>query len=313
MIKKNSSIKFYCLLLLTTVAFTLSNINIFPVQTALAEETTLPETIIKQKMVSRPLGKTGQEIPLFSLGGASIGKQESEEKSLEIINHAIDMGVKYIDTAPRYVNGLSEIYIGKVMKTRRDEVFLATKSHDFTYDGTMRLVKQSLQRLQTDHIDLYQHHGVFYDYQLKTILSDNGALRALRELKEKKIVRYIGITSHSPRILLKALELDVYDCMQIIVNPARKSMLDREYFDEFMKKAQEKGVGVIAMSIAGSGALLKKNLKMEELMNYAWSYPVTTAVIGITETWQIDENVKAAANFRKLSDVEKQCLEEKCR
>jgi len=166
MIKKNSSIKFYCLLLLTTVAFTLSNINIFPVQTALAEETTLPETIIKQKMVSRPLGKTGQEIPLFSLGGASIGKQESEEKSLEIINHAIDMGVKYIDTAPRYVNGLSEIYIGKVMKTRRDEVFLATKSHDFTYDGTMRLVKQSLQRLQTDHIDLYQHHGVFYDYQL---------------------------------------------------------------------------------------------------------------------------------------------------
>ena len=112
---------------------------------------------------------------------------------------------------------------------------------------------------------------------------------------------------------MKALELDVYDCMQIIVNPARKSMLDREYFDEFMKKAQEKGVGVIAMSIAGSGALLKKNLKMEELMNYAWSYPVTTAVIGITETWQIDENVKAAANFRKLSDVEKQCLEEKCR
>ncbi len=313
MIKKNSSIKFYCLLLLATVAFALSNINIFPVQTALAEETTLPETIVKQKMVSRPLGKTGQEIPLFSLGGASIGKQESEEKSLEIINYAIDMGVKYIDTAPRYVNGLSEIYIGKVMKTRRNEVFLATKSHDFTYDGTMRLVKQSLQRLQTDHIDLYQHHGVFYDYQLKTILSDNGALRALRELKEKKIVRYIGITSHSPRILLKALELDVYDCMQIIVNPARKSMLDREYFDEFMKKAQEKGVGVIAMSIAGSGALLKKNLKMEELMNYAWSYPVTTAVIGITETWQIDENVKAAANFRKLSDVEKQCLEEKCR
>ncbi|HNS31993.1 MAG TPA: aldo/keto reductase [bacterium] len=276
------------------------------------QETSVQEALPeKQAMVTRPMGKTGLQIPLFSLGGASIGRLSSNEKNVEIINYAIDKGVKYIDTAPRYVNGRSEIFIGRVMKTRRNEVFLATKSHDFSYDGTMRLAAQSLRRLQTDHIDLYQHHGVFYDYQLDAVMSENGALKAFKELKEAKKVRYIGITSHSPRILLKALELDVYDCMQIIVNPLRRNLIDRQYFDEFMKKAQEKGIGVIAMSIAGGGTLLKGNVKMQELMNYAWSYPVTTAVIGITETWQIDENVKAAADFKQLSEEEKRSLEKR--
>ena len=110
-------------------------------------------------LFKRPLGKTGFQTTLYGLGGLyTVSKHDRHDEAVEIINRAIDLGVNYIDTSARYGGGASELNIGTVMKERRDEVFLATKSDDYTYDGTMALVRQSLRRLQTDHIDLYQHH-----------------------------------------------------------------------------------------------------------------------------------------------------------
>ncbi len=262
-------------------------------------------------MPRRPLGRTGHQVPLFSLGGQSvIERRGQDEKAVAIINRALDLGVNYIDTAPRYGGGISENYIGRVMQERRDEVFLATKSHDYSYHGTMRLIEQSLERLQTDTIDLYQHHNVGSDRQLEQILAPDGALRAFLELKEQGVVRHIGITSHSPRILLKALEQDVYDCMLITLNPAGSFMADRDYLEEFLNKAREKQVGVIAMKLVSRGTLLRGNVAtMEELFRYALSFPVDTAVIGISELWQLEENVRIAENFEPLSDAERRELE----
>ncbi len=266
---------------------------------------------VADRMPSRPLGLTGHDVALFSLGGQStIERPGQDEKALEIINRALDIGVNYIDTAAAYGNGISETYIGRVMKERRNEVFLATKSHDYSYSGTMRLVSQSLKRLQTDRIDLYQHHNVSSDAQLARITSEDGALRAFLELKDQGVVRFIGITSHSPRILLKALELDVYDCMLVTLNPAGHSMNDREYLDEFMQKAEEKGVGVIAMKVVGRGALIRQGAEMQDLLRYSLSFPVATAIVGISETWQVDDNVEIVKNFRKLEAAEKRELEE---
>ena len=281
----------------------------FNIHTAAAGDETRPETSVLQQMQTRPLGKTGKEIPLFSLGGASIGRQGNFQKEIDVINRAIDMGVKYIDTSPRYVGGLSERYIGHVMKTRRNEVFLADKCHDFTYDGAMRLVQRSLRNLQTDHLDLYLHHGVFNENQLEEVTSERGALKAFLELKEKKVVNYIGMSSHSPKILLKALDLGVYDCMVVTLNPAGDAMLDRPYLDEFMKKAAEKGVGVIAIHTAGGGKLLRYGVRMEDLLRYALSYPVTTAVVSVSEIWHVEENVMSAANFKSMTVEEKSKLE----
>ena len=250
-------------------------------------------------MPARPLGSTGYRVSLLSLGGSTLGRH-GQETACEIINRALDMGVNYIDTAPRYCKGcnfLSETYIGRVMKDRRNEVFLATKSHDFSYSGTMELVKKSLKCLQTDRIDLYQHHGVSNDRQLRQVLSENGALKAFLELKEKKVVRFIGMTSHSPRILLKALELDVYDCMLISLNPAGRAMMDREYLDAFMNRAREKGVGVIVMNIADGGRLLRQGTTMQELFNYSLSYPVASALVGASMLWHVEENVQSVKNL----------------
>lgn len=264
-------------------------------------------------MPTRPLGRTGHQVSLFSLGGqATIERPGRDGQAAEIINRALDLGVNFIDTAPRYGNGTSERYIGRVMRERRDEVFLATKSHDYTYEGTMRLVRESLERLQTDRIDLYQHHNVGSERQLAVITGENGALRAFRELKEKNVVSFIGITSHSPRVLLRALELDAYDCMLITLNPAGASMSDRAYLAEFLDRAREKEVGVIGMKVAGRGTLLgRPGVKMDDLLGYTLSHPVATAVVGISETWQVDDNARIAREFRPLPGEEKRALEKK--
>ena len=106
------------------------------------------------------------------------------------------MGVNYIDTSAMYGGGLSEQRIGRVMRTRRNEVFLATKTHDRTYDGTLRLAEQSLKRLQTDHIDLYQIHNIRLHEDLDTVFSKNGAIHAMERLRDEGVIRFIGITGH---------------------------------------------------------------------------------------------------------------------
>lgn len=269
-----------------------------------------PETV-KHGMATRALGRTGWKTPLFSLGGqATIEQPGQTEKAHEIIKRALDLGINYIDTAPAYGRGVSESYIGEAIKGRRDQVFLATKSHDYSYDGTMRLVEQSLQRLQTDRIDLYQHHNVGSDRQLQTILAENGALRAFRRLREEKVVEHLGITSHSSRILLQALERDEYECMLITLNPAGAHMNDRNHLDAFMTKAEEKEIGVIAMKLVSRGRLLQGDMEMEKLIRYSLSFPVATAVIGITDVWQVDEDVKLARQFKPLSGEARQKLEQ---
>ena len=114
---------------------------------------TLPPT---EPIPKRVLGKTGEQVTIYGLGGLfALAKHDRHEEAVEIVNRALDLGINYIDTSALYGNGASELNIGTVMKERRDEIFLASKSHDYTYEGTMALVEQSLRRLQTDHLDLY--------------------------------------------------------------------------------------------------------------------------------------------------------------
>lgn len=266
----------------------------------------------KAAMPTRPLGRTGHQVTLFGLGGqAALERPGQVEEAARIIARALDRGVNFIDTAPRYGRGHSETVIGRALQGRRDEVFLATKSHDYSYEGTMRLVAESLERLQTDRIDLYQHHNVGSERQLARISADDGALRAFRELRERGVVRYLGITSHSPRVLLRALELDAYDCMLITLNPSGHSMTDREHLDEFLRLAREKNVGVIAMKLVGRGTLLREGVAMADLVGYALSFPVATAIIGISETWQVDDNARIVTGFVPMPAAQRRALEER--
>jgi uncharacterized protein len=262
-------------------------------------------------MPTRMLGKTGFDVPIFSLGGQSTIEQPGRrDEAVAIIHRALDLGLNYIDTSHIYGNGVSESYIGEVMKERRGEVFLATKSREFSYDGAMRMMEGSLERLQTDHVDLYQHHHVSTDATLDEVLAADGARRAFEKLHAEGVVKHLGISGHSSRVLKRAIEAVDMDCALITVNPAHMSMTDPEHLDDFMTTAVEKRVGVIAMKVTGRNQLLRRHpITMEQAMRYTLSFPVATAVIGITEIGQLDENFEIARQFRPMTDAEMAQLE----
>ncbi|TVR15603.1 MAG: aldo/keto reductase [Balneolaceae bacterium] len=256
-------------------------------------------------MPTRPLGRTGHDVSIFSLGGqATLERPGRLDDSVEIINRALDLGVNYIDTANMYGQGVSEEYIGEVMKYRRKEVFLATKSHDYTYDGTMRMFEQSLKRLQTDYIDLYQHHFVGGHGPLERLGQKESARDAFNELKEQGVIRFTGVTGHSSKILSDAIEEHPYDCALITLNAAGSIMPDADHLDRFFRLTSEKEMGVIAMKVMGGGGLIGRGFNPSELLTYVLSYPISTAIVGISIIPHLEDNVRTAKSFRQMSDEE---------
>lgn len=262
-------------------------------------------------MPERMLGGTGRKVKLFGLGGESAVEQRSRrEKAIEIIDSALDMGVNYIDTSHHYGRGGSESNVGEVMARRRNDVFLATKTFNSDYDGAMRDCETSLRRLQTDVIDLYQHHAVDSDERLNRIMGGNGALKAFEKLRDEGIVRHLGISSHSPRILLDAMRRYEYDCVLVPLNPAGMHMLDAGYLRGFFAMARKKNVGIIAMKVAGKGKIFERGITMKQALAYTLSFPVSTAIVGITDRRQVIENVDFVRKFKRLRAEELRLIEQ---
>ncbi|MGD8362797.1 MAG: aldo/keto reductase, partial [Gemmatimonadota bacterium] len=206
-------------------------------------------------MPERPLGRTGHDVRLFSLGGqATLERPDTDAESEAIINRAIDLGVNYLDTAAAYGRGISQTYIGRVMATRRNEVFLATKTHNRTRDGSLELLEQSLELLQTDHLDLWQLHNISQMEQLDQIFADDGAIHALLQAKEQGIVKNLGITGHAnPDVLLEGLRRFEFDTILMALNPADK--YHRPFLDRLLPEANRREMGVIAMKIPARGRI----------------------------------------------------------
>jgi len=262
-------------------------------------------------MPERPLGSTGHRVRLFSLGGqATLEKAGTREQSLAIIDRAIDLGVNYIDTAAAYGRGISQEYIGEVMATRRDEVFLATKTHDRTRDGSLRLLDQSLRLLQTDHLDLWQLHNVRTDEQLQMIFGAGGAIEALQRAREEGTVRFLGITGHfDPGPLGRALERFDFDTILMALNPADPHHLP--FTQELLPLANRKGMGVIGMKIPARGRIFRDGgiTSMKQAMTYVLTHPVSTVIVGCDTVEQLEENVSIAASFQPLDADEMTRLE----
>jgi len=271
-----------------------------------------------ESMPTRPLGKTGHQVGLFSLGGQGMLEWGGhEEESIAIINRAIDMGVNYIDTAELYGGGRSERKIGQVMKSRRKDVYLATKTLKRDYDGAMRDLEGSLKNLQTDHLDCWQLHTVRSKEDEEQIFASNGALKALEKARDEKIVRFLGITGHKqPFVLKRCIERFPFDTILMALNPADKSMPDNEndasFIENLLPVAVEKKMGIIGMKVAGGGRLFKEGgfSAMEESMNYVLTLPVSTVIIGITRLNEIDENARIARAFKALPPEEMKKIED---
>src|ERR1700712_1060373 len=161
-------------------------------------------------MPTRNLGKTGYMVGIFSLGGqAALEKPNNFERAVPIVERALDLGVNYIDTSSIYggPERWSEQYVGRVMKTRRQDAFLATKTKERTRDGSMRMIERSLQLLNTDHVDLWQLHDIGLPEDVDAIFAKGGAMEALVEMQQQKVVRYLGVTGHyRPDALIDAIQ-----------------------------------------------------------------------------------------------------------
>lgn len=263
-------------------------------------------------MPKRALGKTGYQVGIFSLGGqATLEKAGTEKESIKIINRALDLGVNYIDTAAAYGQGISETYIGKVMKERRNEVFLATKTHNRSYDGSMKLLEKSLKQLQTDRIDLWQLHNVRTVDDLKKIFASDGAIKALEEARRSGMVRFLGITGHyDPWVLKKAIDEYNFDCILMALNAADRH--NKSFIDNLLPFAVQKNLGIIGMKIPARGRIFREGgiTSMKQAMEYVLTLPVSTIIVGISTLNELEENVRIAKNFKPLSENEMRRLEE---
>jgi len=272
-------------------------------------------------MPTRTFGKTGYKVGILSLGGqATLEIKGREEESEKIINRAIDLGINYIDTAASYGQGVSQLNIGRVMKTRRGEVWLSTKTHDRTYDGSMRLLEESLRNLQTDHLDLWQLHNVQRQDQVDQIFASDGAIKALEKAKSEGIVRNIGITGHfEPLVLLEAIKRYPFDSILMALNAADVHYLSFKNY--LLPEAQKRGIAIVGMKVTTRSRILSSwtpppleeqadarlrtpkpgTISIKEALTYNMSLPVSTTIIGVDSIAQIEENVKIASGFTPLS------------
>ena len=283
-----------------------------------------PETV--KAMPTRNLGKTGYKVGIFSLGGqAAVEKKDNEAVAVPIVEKALDLGINYIDTAAFYGGGLSQTYIGQVMKRRRREAFLATKTHDRTRDGSLKLLDQSLKLLQTDHVDLWQLHHVSTQDDIDKIFAKGGAIEALQEAREQKKVRYLGITGHAdPEILIEGLRRFNFDTILMALNAADPHHLS--FSDKLLPMAVERQMGIIGMKIPARGRILSTwtpppvaegiaqtpgTINMRDALYYVLSQPVSTVIVGCDSVAQVEENVKFAREFTPLNQTQMAGLTEK--
>jgi len=261
---------------------------------------------IPSPMPTRPLGKTGAQLSLFSLGGQCALERESDrDAALAIIDRALALGVNCIDTAPSYGHGASERRVGEALKGRRKGIFIATKTDDRSYDGAMRSLEGSLKRLQTDQIDLWQIQNIFNESDVDFMFAREGAVRALEKAREEHVVRFTGITGHrDPFLLKRALERHPFDAMLVSVNAADRHF--NSFIDHLLPAAVARGVGIMAMKVTSRGKIFRASgvRSMEQAMRYTLTQPVSTAVIGISSAGELDENARIAAQFTPLAGEE---------
>ncbi|HEY9762109.1 MAG TPA: aldo/keto reductase [Trichocoleus sp.] len=253
----------------------------------------------------RPLGQTGVTVPLLGLGGSAspLSRPNEEDKAVAIIERALELGVRYFDTAANY--GPSEEFLGKVLPPHRAEIFIATKTGHRDRNGAQRELEQSLKRLQTDHIDLWQFHGLTHDWDLDTLLNERtGAIRAALEAKEQGLIKHIGVTGHhNPDIIVKALQRYPFDTALVPINAADKHTA-KPFISNVLPVAQQKNVGIIAMKVPAYGRLFKPGVLtgMSEAMGYALSQAgVSTCIIAAETIANLEENVTVAQQFQPLA------------
>ncbi len=278
----------------------------------------------KSLIPTRVLGKTGVEVPIIGFGagskfqGVHAGR---EDDAVQLLHHAVDLGINWFDTGHIYgKDGWSEKMVGHVLKTRREEIFVTTKIHDRNYDNIMRQVDISLERLQTDYIDLLLIHWLKAN-EVDLLGQKGYSVEAFHKLREQKVVRFIGASSHDQPLEMKRFierHGDDFDCVLLVLNAAMVGVTEPGWrlapevsnpsFEAVtIPAARKKNMGIIAMKTLGYGHLLGSSpdkADAQTLMRYAWSLPIASAMVGMTSVEEVEQNARWASTFQKMSKNE---------
>jgi uncharacterized protein len=275
------------------------------IQTTSASATGLPQ---------RVLGKTKQKVSILCLGGWHIGAVKDDKEAIRIMHAAIDEGINFFDNAWDYLDGRSETIMGKAlaMDKRRDKVFLMTKNCERDYAGSMRNLEQSLKRLKTDHLDLWQFHEINYDNDPDWVF-EKGGMKAALEAKKAGKVRFIGFTGHKdPRLHLKMIAKPFkWDTSQMPINVMDATY--RSFQKEVVPVCIERNIGVIGMKGLGGGYphgafLHEAGLTPQECYRYCLSLPIASQVVGINSMEHLMTDIAIARDFKPMGAAEKKAL-----
>ncbi len=249
-------------------------------------------------MQYRQLGCTGLNVSVIGFGGIPIQRVSTNEAAV-IVQHALDKGINFFDTARSYTD--SEAKFGEALQNNRSKVIIATKSMARTKEDMALDIKKSLATLGVDYIDLYQLHNVKSQETLEQVFRPDGALAALKEAKKEGVVKHIGITGHIKSYLLEALKTGELETVQFPFNAVETSGT-QELFDQ----AGQMGTGIIIMKPLAGGALKNTNLALRFILEHN----VSTIIPGMDSLAQVDENIMAGQEVLPISAGEKRALEE---
>jgi predicted aldo/keto reductase-like oxidoreductase len=265
-------------------------------------------------LATRPLGKTGIKVSLLCLGGWHIGSVKDEKEAIKIMHAAIDEGMTFFDNAWDYHDGGSETVMGKAlaMPGKRKQVFLMTKNCARDAKGTRQHLEDSLKRLQTEVIDLWQFHEINYDNDPDWILEKGALAEALKAQKEGK-VRFIGFTGHKdPHIHLAMLGKHTWDTVQMPINACDYHY--RSFVHQVVPEAAKRNIGVIGMKSLGGGSnhqgrfIAEKVCTVEEARRYALSQPIASLIVGIDSMEVLKQDIAVGRNFKPMTDEELKTL-----
>ena len=265
----------------------------------------------------RPLGKTGAQVSALGIGGYHLGCTRDQMEANELVSRAMDAGINFFDNAWDYHNGMAEERMGVALKGKRDQAFLMTKActHGRGKDVAMQQLEESLRRLQTDHLDLWQIHEVIYYNEPELIFAAGGAIEALEAAKQQGKVRFVGFTGHKdPAIHLRMLSHNFpFDTVQMPLNCFDATF--RSFETQVLPEAIRQGIAPLGMkSLGGGGEFVKHGaITAQEGLRYAMSLPVATTISGMDSLAVLEQNLGVARGFKPMSNDEMAALRERVR
>ncbi len=258
----------------------------------------------------RLLGKTNKMVSMLCAGGYHLGRMRDERYAIRMIHTALDEGVNFFDSAWSYNKGESERRLGKALKDRRDKAFVMTKSRGRDRTTALNELHESLKRLQTDYLDLWQFHDVQTKDDADAIFRAGGATEAALQAKKEGKILHVGITGHrNPEVLAKAIQKHhhIIETVQMPVN-----LVDPHYLSfvrQVIPEAVKYDIGILAMKTTANGILLEdKVATVKECLYFAWNQPVSTLVSGMDSIEQLKENVAFACGFKNISEQDQSML-----